>query len=196
MRCARHRFTQTDLFCNRCETPVCPRCLVHADVGIRCRKCSPPPPRKRTRGFFSGLFRAAGILILVVGAGAFVWSLAGENQTGQTIRPIGSIDDGANQVPVLTVTEKQCTVRRDAGTAECSGTIVNNSATPLSAVYVEVTWLDAAEKPIVTNRAFMETDPLPPGVSSRWQLSAGIPPTATLYRVDFRDSNGPIAVQE
>lgn len=40
LRCARHPDTQTVLRCGRCETPICPRCLVSTPVGARCPSCA------------------------------------------------------------------------------------------------------------------------------------------------------------
>lgn len=37
--CATHPDTSTNLRCSRCDKPVCPQCLVHAAVGIRCQDC-------------------------------------------------------------------------------------------------------------------------------------------------------------
>lgn len=37
--CASHPQVETYLRCSRCETPICPRCLVHTSVGARCRQC-------------------------------------------------------------------------------------------------------------------------------------------------------------
>ena len=37
--CSRHPETPTNLRCSRCDKPVCPQCLVHAAVGIRCLDC-------------------------------------------------------------------------------------------------------------------------------------------------------------
>ena len=42
VECARHRRVQTTLRCGRCDTPICPQCLVHAAVGIRCPDCGRP----------------------------------------------------------------------------------------------------------------------------------------------------------
>ena len=42
IECARHRNVQTTLRCGRCDTPICPQCLVHAAVGIRCPDCGRP----------------------------------------------------------------------------------------------------------------------------------------------------------
>jgi uncharacterized membrane protein len=40
LRCARHPNTETVLRCGRCETPICPRCLVSTPVGARCPSCA------------------------------------------------------------------------------------------------------------------------------------------------------------
>jgi Domain of unknown function (DUF4352) len=42
MYCAKHPNVETVVSCGRCGTPVCPKCMVHAEVGVRCRQCSPP----------------------------------------------------------------------------------------------------------------------------------------------------------
>jgi len=39
-RCARHPNVSTVLRCGRCETPICPRCLVQTPVGARCPSCA------------------------------------------------------------------------------------------------------------------------------------------------------------
>ena len=38
--CARHPDVETGLRCGRCDTPICPRCLVQTPVGARCRDCA------------------------------------------------------------------------------------------------------------------------------------------------------------
>jgi hypothetical protein len=40
LRCARHPNTETVLRCGRCNTPICPRCLVSTPVGARCPSCA------------------------------------------------------------------------------------------------------------------------------------------------------------
>lgn len=39
--CQRHPQVETVLRCGRCETPICPRCVVFTDVGARCPACAP-----------------------------------------------------------------------------------------------------------------------------------------------------------
>jgi hypothetical protein len=38
--CAAHPDVETALSCGRCETPICPRCMVQTPVGGRCRTCA------------------------------------------------------------------------------------------------------------------------------------------------------------
>jgi hypothetical protein len=40
LRCARHPSVETVLRCGRCETPICPKCLVATPVGARCPTCA------------------------------------------------------------------------------------------------------------------------------------------------------------
>lgn len=40
LRCAEHPDVETYLRCGRCETPICPRCLIYTPVGTRCRACA------------------------------------------------------------------------------------------------------------------------------------------------------------
>ncbi len=40
MQCAAHPNVETALRCGKCETPICPRCMVQTPVGARCRACA------------------------------------------------------------------------------------------------------------------------------------------------------------
>jgi len=40
LRCATHPDVETYLRCGKCDTPICPRCLVQTPVGARCRTCA------------------------------------------------------------------------------------------------------------------------------------------------------------
>lgn len=40
MRCATHPEVETNLRCNRCGKPICPKCLIQTPVGARCRECA------------------------------------------------------------------------------------------------------------------------------------------------------------
>jgi hypothetical protein len=66
LRCARHPATETFLRCGRCDTPICPRCLVSTPVGARCPTCAQVKrfamllkPRELARAVGYGLLAAA-----------------------------------------------------------------------------------------------------------------------------------------
>lgn len=40
MFCYRHAKTETAVRCNKCERPICTRCMVSSPVGMRCRDCA------------------------------------------------------------------------------------------------------------------------------------------------------------
>lgn len=40
VQCPRDPEVETALRCSRCETPICPKCLVQSPVGARCRDCA------------------------------------------------------------------------------------------------------------------------------------------------------------
>ena len=71
--CARHPETETNLSCGRCESAICPRCMVHAPVGVRCPDCAQMtrlptfevsrPYLARAVGAGLGLAVAGGILV-------------------------------------------------------------------------------------------------------------------------------------
>ena len=68
MRCARHPNVETELTCGRCETPICPRCVVFTDVGARCPACA--PTRKLPQFEIGPLyFLRGGAAALAAGAG-------------------------------------------------------------------------------------------------------------------------------
>lgn len=40
MRCARHPDIETQLRCGKCDTPICPECMVFGPAGARCKDCA------------------------------------------------------------------------------------------------------------------------------------------------------------
>ena len=40
MQCATHPKVETNLTCGKCGKPICPRCMVQTDVGVRCAQCA------------------------------------------------------------------------------------------------------------------------------------------------------------
>jgi hypothetical protein len=73
VRCARHPNTETVLRCGRCDTPICPRCLVATPVGARCPTCA----QVRRFAFLvkpREFLRATGMGLAVAAVGALVLS--------------------------------------------------------------------------------------------------------------------------
>jgi hypothetical protein len=73
--CQRHPDVETGLRCGRCDTPICPKCVVMTDVGARCPTCA---PRRQLPQFeLSPLFalRGAGAAIVAGALVGLAWGL-------------------------------------------------------------------------------------------------------------------------
>ncbi len=74
-RCAAHPDVETELRCSRCDTPICPRCMVQTPVGARCRTCARlrrPPMYEVGAGVLAKAVSVALVTGAVMGA---VWGL-------------------------------------------------------------------------------------------------------------------------
>jgi hypothetical protein len=67
---------ETLLRCGRCDTPICPRCLVMTPVGARCPDCAQVrrPPMYDVSGRY--LWQALGAALAIVAGGGFVFTYA------------------------------------------------------------------------------------------------------------------------
>ena len=68
--CGEHPQTETKLRCGKCETLICPLCMVHAPVGVRCRSCAkmkPLPTFEVGAGFMTRAI-VAGVILAVAGS--------------------------------------------------------------------------------------------------------------------------------
>lgn len=67
--CPNHPDTATNLRCGRCEKLVCPQCMVHTPVGVRCKECGQGTPIPTYQVSTSYLTRAvaASVVLGVVG---------------------------------------------------------------------------------------------------------------------------------
>jgi len=82
MQCARHPKVETGLSCGRCDTPICPKCAVMTDVGVRCPGCA---PRRRLPQFEVGplyLLRGSGAALAAGGALGLAWGVILPGQYG------------------------------------------------------------------------------------------------------------------
>jgi len=124
MRCARHRLTETNLSCGRCGRGICPRCLVHADVGIRCQSCAPRNRRRVTSilgwlvllPLWRAIFKARALYSLFATGTTLIWmvlvlaTVTGQLDIGSRWSPLRTRSDpvpsgnppGTTSMPVVT----------------------------------------------------------------------------------------------
>ena len=71
--CKRHPSAESNVACGRCGDPICPRCMVHAPVGIRCPDCgkSNPVPTFNVTGAFLARGIGAGVAVALICGIAF-----------------------------------------------------------------------------------------------------------------------------
>ena len=74
--CKKHSDTETNLRCSRCDEPVCPRCLVHAPVGVRCPDCAQVKrlPTFDVTGVFLARAIAVGLPLGIAGGAAALFT--------------------------------------------------------------------------------------------------------------------------
>ena len=72
--CPNHPRTETNLRCGRCDDLVCPQCMVHTPVGVRCKECANVKriPTFDVSGSYLTRAIIAGVAIAVVGGVLFV----------------------------------------------------------------------------------------------------------------------------
>jgi len=73
--CATHKDVETYLRCGKCDTPICPKCMVQTPVGARCKDCAQLRPLPQYQVSGTRYVRAAGAALgaaLVVGG---IWGL-------------------------------------------------------------------------------------------------------------------------
>jgi hypothetical protein len=74
-QCKRHPSVETNLFCSKCEAPICPRCMVQTPVGMRCPTCARlnrvPTYKISGKYYLRGGLAAAGLAVAV----GFLWLL-------------------------------------------------------------------------------------------------------------------------
>ena len=69
MFCKRHSGVETSITCGRCGDAICPRCMVHAPVGVRCPDCgrTRPMPTFDVSPMFMARGIGAGVIVGVAG---------------------------------------------------------------------------------------------------------------------------------
>lgn len=79
LSCARHPGVETGLRCGKCDTPICPRCLVQTPVGARCPDCAQvrrlPTYQVSPAYYLRALGAGLGMALVSGGAWAFLFAL-------------------------------------------------------------------------------------------------------------------------
>lgn len=93
LKCEPHGET-TRLTCVDCERPICPKCFVRTQVGLKCGDCAKPAvetpaARSGIRARLPLLVGVAGLLLVVV-AGALLWRSDGEATAPVVADPVGA----------------------------------------------------------------------------------------------------------
>lgn len=136
VRCAAHPNVETALRCGRCDTPICPRCLVMTPVGARCRTCAQVRkspiydvgPMYYLRATAAGLAVAAvgsfvvlfipffGLMLLGLAVGEAVTRAANRKRgTGLAVVAVASIFVGVIVIPeIITIAGFPAVVPLDA----------------------------------------------------------------------------------
>jgi hypothetical protein len=80
--CPRDPGIETALRCSRCETPICPKCLVQTPVGARCRDCArmSKSPVYTVQG--AALARAIAAAVIGGVAMGLIWGFASQRVIG------------------------------------------------------------------------------------------------------------------
>lgn len=142
----------TRITCVDCDAPICPKCLVRTDVGLKCEDCAGPGPAKVQPGTspsrwsrWSLVAAVGGLVLVVVAVGAVVLSGGdGDGPGTEALPAVGSWED----VPDLgSIRGTASAVRLDDGRVLVAGGGV--SAIPLAATELwdpeEQAWTAGAE---------------------------------------------------
>ncbi len=73
--CARHPRVETRLACSKCETLICPQCLVQTLVGARCPDCAQVRGLPTFELDVATYARAVGAGVVLAGVTGVVWGL-------------------------------------------------------------------------------------------------------------------------
>ncbi|MBI3743716.1 MAG: hypothetical protein HY261_05440 [Chloroflexi bacterium] len=75
MQCSTHPDVETRLTCQRCEKPICPRCMVQTPVGYRCRECARVQKNPLTTLKGQEAAQVLAVAVAVAFAGGIAWGL-------------------------------------------------------------------------------------------------------------------------
>jgi hypothetical protein len=197
MYCANHPKVETELACGRCDTPVCTRCVVHTEVGIRCRRCC--SDRQERPHLLLGALLGLGVIGFLVSVVVVPQVLnlkpdvhsSGLPRTSSMPTPV-TMPTSPPVAPAssydLVIVTSTCT--RDGHSATCTGSVKNVSGHNLQQVQVVVEQATDDGTIQTSNAGPIDYDPLLPDQESPWTLHPAFNPALTKYMIAFRTATG------
>lgn len=96
--CERHG-ESTRLTCIDCDRPICPKCMVRTEVGLRCEVCAEPTPSSMAGSRPSRLpvlLSVTGLALLGVLAAVLLWGGSGGDEDAAPPPPVGTWSETPN----------------------------------------------------------------------------------------------------
>ena len=147
LRCERHG-EPTRLTCVECEQPICPKCMVRTEVGLKCESCSQPavttPPIRSATSRLPLVLGLAGLLVLAIGAALL---FAGGSSTDDTEPPLPPVGAWTEAPGLATIRGTTTAVVLENGRVLVSGGGVGAIALPASELFdpAAATWTQTGD---------------------------------------------------
>ena len=196
MRCAYHPGTETELTCGRCDKPICPRCLVHTEVGIRCPDCCEPQQRHHLVLFTTLAFGVVALLVSVVAIPPLLGLKPHTRSTAlptiAPLPPVAVMPSSPRPSPTpsydLLIVSSSCQLGQHS--IKCTGSVKNVSGHALHDVQVVIEQTDAGGTPQSSDFGPIDYNPLLPDQESPWTVYPSFNPALNRYYVLFRTAQG------
>lgn len=82
---------ETRLQCAECSAPICLRCQVRTEVGLKCPKCAAVPVSVRPRRNRAGLVAGLGAAVVVIALLGVILALRLGSTSGRNLPPVGTV---------------------------------------------------------------------------------------------------------
>jgi hypothetical protein len=90
---------ETRLQCAECGAPICLRCQVRTEVGLKCPKCAAVPESARPRRNRAGLVAGLGAAVVVIALLAIILAIKLGSTPGHNLPPVGTTTGSWRSVP-------------------------------------------------------------------------------------------------
>lgn len=90
---------ETRLNCVECGSPICLRCQVRTEVGLKCPKCAAVPESARPRRSRSGRVAALGAAVVIVALLGVILAIKLSSTSGRPLPPVGTTSGKWQSLP-------------------------------------------------------------------------------------------------